>query len=90
MLDSEGWAVIYGGGFSVMDLYSRVKRLCAARVAMVNCVDGDVSICCRSATIWQRMKTKEGIDRGTREVSLLISDRFRDGDGSERIRVAGE
>ena len=25
MLDSEGWAVMYGGGFSVMDLYSRVN-----------------------------------------------------------------
>lgn len=25
MLDSEGWAVIYGGGFSEMVLYSRVN-----------------------------------------------------------------
>ena len=25
MLDSEGWAMIYGGGFSEMVLYSRVN-----------------------------------------------------------------
>lgn len=32
MLDSEGWAVMYGGGFSEMDLYSRVN--CNHRVSI--------------------------------------------------------
>ena len=32
MFDSEGWAMIYGGGFSAIDLYSRVNfLLCVSR-----------------------------------------------------------
>lgn len=52
--------------------FGGLARLCAARVAMVNCADGDVSRWYWAATVWQRMKTPEGIGgRGTRGVSAL-------------------
>jgi hypothetical protein len=45
MLDSEGWAVMYSGGDLERVAYSRVRRLWAARVAIMwwlSCVCRDV------------------------------------------------